>query len=74
MERPEGHGDFFNNGKDDNVRRREGAREQTPAPAAAGATDNVRRRRGIPCSSGAGGVGSNPANSDAQNVPSFRRW
>jgi hypothetical protein len=28
----------------------------------------------IPCSSGAGGVGSIPANSDAQNVPSFRRW
>ena len=28
----------------------------------------------IPCSSGAGSVGSIPANSDAQNVPSFRRW
>jgi hypothetical protein len=28
----------------------------------------------MPCSSGAGGVGSIPANSDAQNVPSFRRW
>ena len=28
----------------------------------------------IPCSPGAGGVGSIPANSDAQNVPSFRRW
>jgi hypothetical protein len=28
----------------------------------------------IPCSSGAGGVGSIPANPDAQNVPSFRRW
>jgi hypothetical protein len=28
----------------------------------------------IPCSTGAGGVGSIPANSDAQNVPSFRRW
>ncbi len=28
----------------------------------------------IPCSSGAGGVGSIPANSDAQNLPSFRRW
>jgi hypothetical protein len=26
------------------------------------------------CSSGAGGVGSNPANSDAQKLPSFRRW
>jgi hypothetical protein len=24
--------------------------------------------------SGAGGVGSIPANPDAQNVPSFRRW
>jgi hypothetical protein len=31
---------------------------------------------GILCSSGAGGVGSIPANSDRgeQNVPSFRRW
>ena len=29
---------------------------------------------GIPCSSRAGGVGSIPANADAQNVPSFRRW
>ncbi len=28
----------------------------------------------IPCSTGAGGVGSIPANPDAQNVPSFRRW
>jgi hypothetical protein len=28
----------------------------------------------IPCSSGAAGVRSIPANSDAQNVPSFRRW
>jgi hypothetical protein len=28
----------------------------------------------MPCSSGAGGVGSIPANSDAQSVPSFRRW
>ena len=28
----------------------------------------------IPCSSGAGGVGSIPANSYAQNVPSFRSW
>jgi hypothetical protein len=32
---------------------------------------NVAR---IPRSSGAGGVGSIPANPDAQNVPSFRRW
>jgi hypothetical protein len=32
------------------------------------------RKARIPCSSGAGGVGSIPANSDAQNVPSFRRW
>ncbi len=31
------------------------------------------RKAGIPCSSGAGGVGSIPANSDALNVPSFRR-
>jgi hypothetical protein len=29
---------------------------------------------GIPCSSGAGGVGSIPANSNALSVPSFRRW
>jgi hypothetical protein len=28
----------------------------------------------MPCSSGAGGVGSIPANPDAQDVPSFRRW
>jgi hypothetical protein len=28
----------------------------------------------IPRSSGAGGVGSIPANPDAQNLPSFRRW
>ena len=28
----------------------------------------------IPCSSGAGGVGSIPANSDAQHLSSFRRW
>ena len=28
----------------------------------------------IPCSTGAGGVGSIPANPDAQNVPSFCRW
>jgi hypothetical protein len=28
----------------------------------------------IPCSTGAGGVGSIPVNPDAQNVPSFRRW
>jgi hypothetical protein len=28
----------------------------------------------IPCSTGAGGVGSIPANPDALNVPSFRRW
>ncbi len=27
-----------------------------------------------PCSTGAGGVGSIPAKTDAQNVPSFRRW
>ncbi len=32
------------------------------------------RKAHIPCSSGAGGVGSIPANPDAQNVPSFRRW
>ncbi len=32
------------------------------------------RKARIPCSSGAGGVGSIPANPDAQNVPSFRRW
>ncbi len=31
-------------------------------------------KAGMPCSSGAGGVGSIPANSDAQNVPSFRPW
>jgi hypothetical protein len=31
-------------------------------------------KAGIPCSSGAGGVGSIPANSDAQYVPPFRRW
>jgi hypothetical protein len=31
-------------------------------------------RAGIPCSAGAGGVGSIPANSDALNVPSFSRW
>ncbi len=31
-------------------------------------------KAGIPCSSGANGVGSIPANSDAQYVPSFRRW
>jgi hypothetical protein len=31
-------------------------------------------KTGIPFSSGAGGVGSISANSDAQNVPSFRRW
>jgi hypothetical protein len=29
---------------------------------------------GISCSFGEGGVGSIPANSDAQNVPSFCRW
>ncbi len=29
---------------------------------------------GIPCSSGAGGVGSIPINSDVQNVPFFCRW
>ena len=29
---------------------------------------------GILCFSWAGGVGSIPANSDAQNVPCFRRW
>ena len=32
------------------------------------------RKARIPCSSRAGGVGSIPANPDAQNVPSFRRW
>ncbi len=32
------------------------------------------KRCARPCSSGAGGVGSIPVNSDAQNVPSFRRW
>jgi hypothetical protein len=32
------------------------------------------RKARIPCSSGTGGVGSIPANPDAQNVPSFRRW
>ena len=31
-------------------------------------------RRTYPALSGAGGVGSIPANSDAQNVPYFRRW
>ncbi len=31
-------------------------------------------RRIFPAPLGAGGVGSIPANSDAQNVPSFRRW
>ncbi len=31
-------------------------------------------KAGIPCSFGAGGMGSIPANSDARNVPSFRRW
>ena len=31
-------------------------------------------RRTYPAPLGAGGVGSIPANSDAQNVPSFRRW
>ena len=31
-------------------------------------------KAGIPCSSGAGGVGSIPANSEAQNVQSFCRW
>jgi hypothetical protein len=30
--------------------------------------------RTYPAPLGAGGVGSIPANSDAQNVPSFRRW
>jgi hypothetical protein len=29
---------------------------------------------GLPRSSGAGCVASNPANSNVQNVPSFRRW
>jgi hypothetical protein len=29
-------------------------------------------KAGIPCSFEAGGVGSIPANSDAQNMPSFR--
>jgi hypothetical protein len=31
-------------------------------------------KAGIPCSSGAGRRGSIPAISDAENVPSFRRW
>ncbi len=31
-------------------------------------------RRTYPAPLGAGGVGSIPANPDAQNVPSFRRW
>jgi hypothetical protein len=31
-------------------------------------------RRTFPAPLGAGGVGSIPANSDAQNVPFFRRW
>ena len=31
-------------------------------------------KAGIPCFSGAGGVGSIPANSDGQHVPSFSRW
>jgi hypothetical protein len=31
-------------------------------------------RRTYPAPLGAGGVGSIPANSEAQNVPSFRRW
>ena len=31
-------------------------------------------KAGIPCSSRAGGVGSIPSNSDAQNAPSFRCW
>ena len=31
-------------------------------------------RRTYPAPLGPGGVGSIPANSDAQNVPSFRRW
>jgi hypothetical protein len=31
-------------------------------------------KAGISCFSGAGGVGSIPANSDELNVPSFRRW
>jgi hypothetical protein len=31
-------------------------------------------RRTYPAPLGAGGVGSIPTNSDAQNVPSFRRW
>ena len=31
-------------------------------------------RADIPCSPEAGCVGSIPANSDAQNVPSFRHW
>jgi hypothetical protein len=31
-------------------------------------------KAGMPCSAWAGGVDSIPANSDAQNVPSFRCW
>ena len=31
-------------------------------------------KTGIPCSSGAGDVGSIPANFDARYLPSFRRW
>jgi hypothetical protein len=31
-------------------------------------------RRTYPAPLGAGGVGSIPSNSDAENVPSFRRW
>ncbi len=31
-------------------------------------------KAGVHCPSGAGGVGLIPANSDAENEPSFRRW
>ncbi len=54
------------------------------AGAGAGAEEGAARavwgggaewsRRTYPAPLGAGGVGSIPANSDAQNVPSFRRW
>ena len=37
-------------------------------------TINERLRRAYPAPLGRAGVGSIPANPDAQNVPSFRRW
>jgi hypothetical protein len=59
-------------------RRRIGARDGEPTDRGSGSRlpsacgDSLGLVPGIPCSSGAGGVGS--INSDAQNVPSFRRW